>query len=521
MKSLRYRVFSPLLLCAMAFLGLIHPLAAQQDVEKSPASDTVSLNDSLGELRSQVRELKELVLQLQEQTTSSRQEIVHLRQELESSRTVAASSYGSGVDEQSSAHDNQSASMDRRLEALEENDQLLTGKVNEQYQTKVESASKYRVRFSGLVLFNLFSNIGGVDNEDIPTLATGQGPLGQTGSFGGTVRQSILGFEAFGPEFMGARTSGTINMDFGGGFPFTYNGVNFGLARLRTADLRLDWKNTSVIAGQDQLFFAPNSPTSFASLIVPPLSYAGNLWSWTPQIRVEHRFSLGEDASLSLQGGLLDNLTGEPPYNEWYRTAQAGEVSRQPAYAGRVAYSRPMLGHTFTIGAGGYYSRQNWGFNRDVNGWAGTLDWNVPLFYRWLSLSGAFYRGSALGGLGGGIGRSVLYNGDIMSSQTEVLPLNTVGGWAQLKFRPTTKLEFNAAFGQDNPFAADIRAFGGYAQSYADPTLTRNRGAFGNMIYRPRSDLLFSLEYRRLRTFSVDNTSYDANQLNLGMGVLF
>ena len=55
------------------------------------------------------------------------------------------------------------------------------------------------------------------------------------------------------------------------------NGVNSGLVRLRTATMRLDWKNTDVVVGQDQLFFAPNSPTSFASLIVPALSYSGQL----------------------------------------------------------------------------------------------------------------------------------------------------------------------------------------------------------------------------------------------------
>jgi hypothetical protein len=179
-----------------------------------------------------------------------------------------------------------------------------------------------------------------------------------------------------------------------------------------------------------------------------------------------------------------------------------------------------MLGRTITIGAGGYYSRENWGFNRNVNGWAGTVDWSVPLD-RHLSLSGAFYRGAAIGGLGGGIGLSVLYNGDLLSSTTAVIPLNTVGGWAQLKYRANPKLEFNAAFGQDNPFAADIRQFGPNAQSYGDPTLTRNRGAFGNVIYRPRSDLLFSLEYHRLRTFTIENISYEAGQVNLGMGVLF
>jgi len=53
--------------------------------------------------------------------------------------------------------------------------------------------------------------------------------------------------------------------------------VNFGIARMRTASLRLDWKNTAVIAGQDSLFFSPLSPTSFASLATPAFPSAGNL----------------------------------------------------------------------------------------------------------------------------------------------------------------------------------------------------------------------------------------------------
>jgi len=44
---------------------------------------------------------------------------------------------------------------------------------------------------------------------------------------------------------------------------------------------------------------------------------------------------------------------------------------------------------------------------------------------------------------------------------------------------------------------------------------------FGNVIYRPRSDILFSLEYRRIRTSSVYDTSSSAGQVNLGMGISF
>jgi len=485
--------------------------AAAQDSKPAPGAYDSNVAASLNELQSEVHELRDLVQQLKQETTASRAEITRLRQELESERAEQSSiPQAGGV-----------SPVDVRIGRLEEEQQLLTGKVDEQYQTKVESASKYRVRFSGIALFNLFSNQGSVDNMDVPTLAHQYSGLTSAGSFGGTLRQSIFGFEVFGPQLMGARTSGNVNFDVGGGFPVISDGVNSGLVRLRTATIRLDWKNTDVVVGQDQLFFSPNSPTSFASLIVPALSYAGNLWAWTPQMRVEHRIAVSENSTFTMQAGILDNLTGEPPYHDytWYRTPQAGERSRQPAYAARVAYSYPLFGHTFTLGTAGYYSRQDYGFGREVNGYAAMADWNLPLD-RWFTLSGSFYRGQAIGGLGGGIGRSVLWNGPLIDPSTAVLPLNTVGGWVQLKYRPTAKLEFNAAFGQDNPFAADLRTFEN-AGSYGDPTLTRNQGVFGNVIYRPRSDLLFSLEYRRLKTFSIYDTNANAGQVNLGMGILF
>jgi hypothetical protein len=98
--------------------------------------------------------------------------------------------------------------------------------------------------------------------------------------------------------------------------------------------------------------------------------------------------------------------------------------------------------------------------------------------------------------------------------------LNTAGGWVQLKARATPKIEFNAAFGEDSPFAADLRLYP-YGQAYFDPSLTRNQAEFGNVIYRPRSDLLFSAEYRHLQTYNITNDKYSAGQFNLMMGVLF
>ncbi|HEY4961257.1 MAG TPA: hypothetical protein VII29_10395, partial [Terriglobales bacterium] len=412
-------------LCQVSRIALVSTVALWLVAGSSaqapqPGHDDSSVNASLNELQSEVRELKDLVQQLKQETTASRAEMTRLRQELEAERTGLAANPASGVDQ-----------VDVRVGHLEDEQQMLSGKVDEQYQTKVESASKYRVRLSGVVLFNLFSNQGTVDNMDVPTLAYRSGGLQSSGSFGGTLRQSIFGFEVFGPQLWGAKTSGNVNFDIGGGFPNTSDGVNAGLVRLRTATMRFGWKDTDLVVGQDQLFFSPNSPTSYASLIVPALSYAGNLWAWTPQMRVEHRIALSEKSSFTLQGGILDPLTGEPPYYSytWYRIPQAGERARQPAYAGRIAYSHPLFGHTFTVGTAGYYSREDYGYGRNVNGYAAMADWSLPLD-RWFSLNGSFYRGQAIGGLGGGIGRSVLYSGPLIDPTSSVLPLNSVGGWA-------------------------------------------------------------------------------------------
>jgi len=316
-----------------------------------------------------------------------------------------------------------------------------------------------------------------------------------------------------------AVATGDIQFDLGGGFPNTDNGVTSGLFRLRTGTIRLDWSRTSVVAGQDNIFFSPLSPTSFASLIVPAFGYAGNLWAWVPQVRVEHRFDVSSTSSLTLQGGILDNLTGEAPRFQSQRVPQAGEKSSQPGYGLRVAWTRSASGQPMTIGLGGYYSRQDWAFNRHVDGWAGTADWDLPLG-RLFSLSGEFYTGEAVGGLGGGIGRSVVFSGLPTDPAARVRGSESVGGWSQLKFKPASRWEFNGAFGFDNPRAEDLRAFA-VSPSVSDSTAARNRSSFINFIYRPHSSLLFSTEYRRLWTFPINGNSHTADQVNLMMGVLF
>lgn len=501
----------------------------QEAAPKSPPTQAVSLDDRLKDLLTRVSELQSVMADMHSEMLRSRAEVSELRRELEATRPPIAPGRPAenitGRERQAAMPGPAAASYagsggEQRLQKLEEEQQLSNARVEEQNQTKVESASKYHVKLSGAAILNLISNQGIVDNLDVPSLVPAARPIDPKGSFGASLRQSLLGLEVFGPEIKGARVSADLQFDFAGGFPLTADGVTLGLARLRTGVIRIAGPRTTLVAGQDGPFLSPLSPSSIASLALPAFAYAGNLWTWTPQIRLEHRVDLTENSSFLFQGGLLDPLTGEPPATEYVRTPNAGEASRQPAYAVRSAWSHRLFHHELALGIGAYYSRQNWEFRRNVDAWAGTTDWTVPLGEQW-ELSGEFYRGRAAGGLGGGIGRSVVFNGPITAPGTQVRGLNSTGGWAQLKFRQTEKLEWNGAFGQDSSFAGDLRLFALSTQSYFDPSLARNRNAFLNFIYRPRSDLLFSVEYRRLRTISVTGNSESAGHVNVSMGVLF
>lgn len=409
--------------------------------------------------------------------------------------------------------------LDERLNRIEENAQFLDSKLADQDQAKVESSAKYRLRFSGIFLLNFYGNIGSVNNQDFPEVATEQPPFTGANAFGGSLRQSQIGVEGFGPDLAGARSSASLRFDFAGNLLEEPNGALMGGARLRTGIFRMDWKNTSLVAGQDVLFFAPLSPTSLASLAVPAFSYSGNLWGWTPQVRAEHGFTVTENTSFLLAGGILDQITGDIPSPGQDRAPSWGEQSGQPGYATRVAWQQKSGALSWTLGGGGYYGRQLWGFGRAVDSWAGTVDLRVPLTH-FAEFSSSFYRGRALGGFGGGIAQSVLFSGDPANPSSSVHGLDSIGGWWQVKLKPRSNFEINTAFGIDNPFASEMRQFPVVFSEYDTP-LAKNETWLLNFIYQTRSNILMSVEYRRISTRELAGDYYGANHINFSLGYIF
>src|SRR5580700_1029066 len=192
----------------------------------TPAMASQPADSSLHELDSQVRELRAVIEQMRTENAQSRAEMQELRQELQDTRKLlaplaAAANAGppASVPAESAAPVSPNASetaaasgdLGNRVQKLEESAQLLGSKINEQYQTKVETAAKYRARLSGIVLMNAFRNVGASDNLDVPDYAEPPTPgASSQASFGATLRQTEIGLEIFGPTLAGAKSSANV-----------------------------------------------------------------------------------------------------------------------------------------------------------------------------------------------------------------------------------------------------------------------------------------------------------------------
>lgn len=496
----------------MAFLAfwLLAAEAAgwgQGQVDPAPAPD----------LRTVVEEMKSLQQSLasaREELRESRQEIEQLRSTVSALQASLAKQFPDSASGETNTQPSQTAATDEV--------QLLAERVNEQQQTKVESASKLRVKISGLVLLNAFSNSGRVDNVDVPAMASLSPALAAlgSGSIGGSMRQSILGVTGFGPRLLGAATSGDVQLDFFGGFSSAYSSPETGQARLRLARLRLDWRNTSVAGGIDTPFFSPNSPTSYATVAEPAFSASGNLWSWTPSLRVEHRFSF-EKTFWQVQAGIFDPA-GYTVFASDVRYPTPGEAARQPAYSARVSFNHGDSLHRLSIGVAGLFMPLRFYDGSRVDGAGGMVDWQIPATSHF-ELSGEFFAGHGLQTFGG-VGYGSLTSQDtynyVYSSAPALAGLHELGGWSQLKFKVNEKNEFNFAAGYGGYDSVELRQ-AGLDDSYLARVPARNETLFANYIIHPKSDLLFALEYRRLKTVAATGSPANADHVGVAAGFLF
>jgi prefoldin subunit 5 len=488
-------------LVGLAFSAAVTaPILAQQN--PAPTSES---EPGITDLEKHVDEMSARIESMRRELTDSRNQIQSMRAQLQELRREVG-------ERNAVATDTAVATLQTSVEQLRENSEVLQSEVKQHDQTKVETASKFPVRISGSVLFTSIYNSGTTDNIDLPIVALAPQPNASQGSLSATARQTILGLEASGPHIGSARTSAALSVDFFGGIPYSYTTTAAGLLRLRTAHATLAWPDRALTVAFDRPILSPREPTSWITLGEPALAWSGNLWAWSPQFEFSQDLHRGWTGELALIDPAAPGTFGATGL----RVPDPAEKARQPGYETHLGNVIAFGTRTIEWGAGGYYSRQSYSYGQHLDAWAGTADWKLVLASP-LEFSGAFYRGRGIGGLGGGAFKDyVPYD-----NYTQRRGLDDEGGWGQVKWKLSPSVEVNVAAGEDNAFSGELRGSDYATEQNAYQSLARNLTAYGNFIYRPRTYLLFSAEYRQIRSWPTAGSAADNHIFGLAAGYLF
>ena len=340
-------------------------------------------------------------------------------------------------------------------------------------QEKISTEHKLPLTLTGMLLFNSFwTGKGGGGAENPTTAPADSGPV----DAGATLRQSVLGVKFDGPEIPGGgKITGSVYADFYGGSGTSLNQ----LMRLRVATINADWKHTTLTIAQDKPIIAPREPDSLAQVGVSPLTSAGNLWLWQPQVRVEQRFQFGDQAGLRAQAGVYEGENSPGVATSEYGNAFSGG---RPGYEGRFRFWKSRGKNQRIEIAPGFHFSSSRLLGQSAPSQIVSVDWLIRPFRR-LDFTGTFFQGENVGVLGGLPQGVTVVGGQVRS-------VGATGGWAQVKLRITQRLSMNIYGGQEDDQHSDLLVGQiGKNQSYA-----------GNLMYRLGSNIMTAFESSQTRT---------------------
>lgn len=374
-------------------------------------------------------------------------------------------------------------------------------------RAEVNTGKHIPVSIYGTLLFNAGFETAGSNLEDAGTIVAkpGSSPAADKQTFFETPRQSRFGARLNPTEVAGAELTGAFEMDaYSASAPFP-DGANMGLFRLRLAYGRMDWHNVALEIGQDWSIFAPLNPSSLSLFAVAEFNGAGNPWIRLPQIRLEAKQTLNASNRLLYQIAASDPDDGD--YDATFsgaRTPGAGELGRMPAIESRLAWTVSDGDRDYTLGFSGRYGHgKNIGtvdditVSQSVDSWGAAVDYSLP-FTSLFNLTGEAYIGRALGIYDVALGESV---GDVGTPGGH--GVLSRGGWAQAQFKINKRWEVNTGYGIDQPSAYDL----------PEGDRFRNENIFANFIYSLTANFQWSIEYRRLLTYFVDQP-FDTGRAN-------
>ena len=424
---------------------------------------------------------------LERQNAELREQIRSLRTELETVKSSAQ----------------EAAAPVARVEALEEQVQLQAGRLAEQDQIKMQGANRTPVRLTGIVLFNAFANGrhgGGAMDYPVTALATADRRRS-----GATLAQSVFGVEFQAPDaVLGGRFKGSFLLDLSSG---DLTPTNTQL-RLRTASIEGQWKTRSLMVGQEKPIFSPREPNSLARLNNSPLTSAGNLWMWRPQVRFEQRIKLGPAQELRADIGVSqtrDDLGAVPA--QFVPTLEP----KRPALEGNFRLTHRIDDFRRIEIAHGFHFSTTHVAGTAVPARVFSVDWFFnPV--RKIEFTGAAFTGKNLAKLGGLNSVPSFIIQTPRPGQIQVIPVGGRGGWAQLTWLATSRLSFNLFNGQHH---SDHR------ELFAPTTRYKNVVYGANFFYKLAPNVVTGIEASQVRSWYIAGQHPLNNHFDLYVAYLF
>ena len=183
-------------MASIVAFGLIAPAPLGGQTAKPPAADPAPA-ERLKLLEQRIDRLTEALAAAERQIDENHRNMQAMKAELEELRKTLP---GGGLSTAEQINASAAATLQQAVTQMREEQDVIAAEVRQHEQTKLESASKFPVRFHGLVLFNAFVNEGVVDQPDMPTSALKRTSGQSHGSVGAGLRQTMLNFEGTGPR---------------------------------------------------------------------------------------------------------------------------------------------------------------------------------------------------------------------------------------------------------------------------------------------------------------------------------
>jgi hypothetical protein len=424
----------------------------------------------------EIREILDRLERLEQQNRALADEVHQLRQELAATR----------------AQTGQAEEAAKAVPALEEKTEVQENRTEELAQSKVGASQQFPIRITGMALFNAFLNSKGSGGEQYPLFAwPGSEPSG-----GGSLRQTTIGLDFSGPQtFLGGKVLGSVYMDFWGGSGESLDQD----VRMRTADIEIDWSTRSIMAGLESPIFAPREPTSLAQVAFAPLSGAGNLWLWIPQVRFEQDLHFSDQTGLRAQFGFVETSEAQN-----YQETPVSVEPYRPGVEGRLEFDLgPKTGRRFEIAPGFHVSTSHVA-GVSIPSSLVSLDWFTNPWSK-LEFTGAFFTGENVAHLGG------VQQGFTVIGPGDVIPVHSMGGWSQLTFLATRRLSFHFFSGIEDDRNSDLAA-GAIGRNWLFGT---------NLFYRLAPNVILAAETSQARTDYIGMGNRLNNHYDLALAYLF